>query len=210
MVGLVRILRNDRKRFLFIAVALALPLIITIILSYRIPVVSRYLIGLLPFFFLIIAYSISSVHHRIFTVRFSCIAILLLVAISVPSLNPYYSADSKYGQDWKGLSPGLHNLTGTGDRILIYPAYYAVPLTYYYNNGTERTFVDGIENKTDLEEFLRQNPDQKKMLIIAGSGNLKPAGEIGQWINSHAVLVEKQGELYLYRIINPVNPANSR
>ena len=99
MAGLVRILRTGRKRFLFITVALALPLIITVVLSYRMPVVSKYLIGLLPFFFLGISYSISSVHRRLFTVRFSCIAILLLVAISVPSLNMYYSADPKYGQD---------------------------------------------------------------------------------------------------------------
>lgn len=209
MAGLVRILRNDRKRFLFIAVALALPLIITIILSYRIPVVSRYLIGLLPFLFLTIAYSISSVHRRIFTVRFSCIAILLLVAISVPSLSQYYAEDSKYGQDWKGFSPELHNLTASGDTILVYRGYHSSPLTYYYHNETEHTFVEGIKNTTDLEKFLRQNPEREKMLIIVGSENVKPAGEIGQWINSYATLIEKHEDLYLYRIINPVNPEKS-
>jgi len=166
-------------------------------------IVSRYLIGLLPFFFLGISYTISSVHRHIFTVRFSCIAILLLVAISVPSLNLYYSADSKNGEDWKGFSPELHNLTETGDRILMYPSWGVTPLTYYYNNGTERTFVYGIKNTADFEGFTRQNPDQKKMLIIVGSSNVKSYSEIGQWINSHAVLVEKHEELYLYRVINP-------
>jgi mannosyltransferase len=208
LAGFVWILYTDRKRFLFLVIALTLPLVAIVSLSYRMPIVSRYLTGLLPFLFLGISYAICSVHYRIFTIRFSCIAVLLLVAISIPSLNLYYAENSKYGQDWKGFSPELHNLTGGSDTILVYRGYHTSPLTYYYNNGTEHTFVYGINNKTNLEEFIRQNPDQKKMLIIVGSENLEPAGEIGQWINSHAVLVEKHEELYLYRIINSVNREN--
>jgi mannosyltransferase len=200
LVGLVWLLHNDRKRFLFISVALAIPLMVTVVIYNMIPVLNRYQIGHHPIFFLGISYVIGSVHRRVFTIRFSCIAILLLVAISVPSLNLYYSADSKYGQDWKGFSPELHALTRTGDSILVYPDYEATSLLYYYNNRTEHTFVYGVKNKTDLEEFIRQNPDQKKMIIIVGGGNLKPTGEIGQWIGSHAVLVERHEELFLYRI----------
>jgi len=206
IAGLVRILRNDRKRFLFLAVAIALPLIITVALSFRMAIASRYLIGLLPFFFLGISYAVSSVQCRIFTARFSCIVILLLVAASIPSLSLYYAADSKSGQDWKGFSPELHNLTAASDRIFIYPDYEEISLRYYYHNGTEHTFVYGIKNTTDLEKTLRQNPDQKKMLIIVGNEKVKLSGEIGQWIDFHAVLVEKHEALYLYRIINPINP----
>jgi len=206
--GFVQILRNDRKRFLFLAVALALPLIITIILSFRMAIASRYLIGLLPLFFLGISYAVSSFQYRIFTARFSCIVILLLVAISIPSLSLYYATDSKSGQDWKGFSPELHNLTATGDRISVYPDYEATALGYYYRNETEHTFLYGIKNTTDLEKSFRQDPDQKKMLIIVGDEKVKPAGDIGQWIDIHAVLVEKHGALYLYRIINPINPDN--
>jgi mannosyltransferase len=209
MAGLFRILLNDRKRFLFIAGALVLPLAITVVLSYRMAIVPRYLIGLLPFFYLGIAYAIGSVNRRIFTVRFSCIAILLLVAISVPSLSLYYSADSKNGQDWKDFSQKLRNLTGTGDRILIYPGYEATSLTYYYNNRTKHTFIIHIKNETDLDGFFTQNTDLKKMLIIVGSRNVKPEGEMGQWISSHAVLVEKDEELYLYRINTTINPGKS-
>jgi uncharacterized membrane protein len=209
IIGLILILRKDRQQFLLIAGLVVLPLTITVFLSYKMAIVSRYMIGLLPFFFLGISYAISSVHRRVFTVRFSCIAILLLVVISIPSLNLYYSADSKNGQNWKWLSPELQNLTATGDRILIYPSYCTLPLMYYYNNETNHTFVYGIKDTTDLEKFLRQNPDQKKLLIIVGNENVKPGGEIGQWINFHATLVEKHEELYMYRIINPVNPERS-
>lgn len=210
LLGLVSLYRDDRKLFFFILVALVLPLVTMVVLSYRMPIVPRYLIGLLPFFYLGISYFICSVQLRLFTIRFSCIAILLLFAISVPSLIPYTPGDSKMGQDWKGFSQELHNLTGAGDQILVYPGYNTVSLTYYYHNGTEQTRIYGIENKKDLDTFLIQNPDQKTMVIIVGSNNLKPAGEISPWINAHAVLAEKHGELFLYKIINPDNMAESK
>ena len=200
LVGIVRLLCNDRKQFLFMAGAIAIPLSITIILSYKMAIVPRYLIGLLPFFFLGISYAIGSVHRRIFRVRVSCIAILVLVAISVPSIHMYYSADSKYGHDWKGLSPELYNLTGPDDRIFIYPPYNTQALMYYYNNETDHTFIEGIGNKKDLEWGSRQNPVQKNFVIIVDSGHLRRSGEIGQWIDSHAMLVEKHDDLYVYMI----------
>jgi uncharacterized membrane protein len=200
LVGIVRLLCNDRKKFLFMAGALAIPLSITIVLSYKMAIVPRYLIGLLPVLFLGISYAIGSVHRRIFTVRFSCIAILVLVAISIPSLNMYHSADSKYGHDWKGLSPELYNLTGNDDRIFIYPPYNTQALMYYYNNGTDQTFIEGIGNKKDLESVARQNPGQKNFVIIVDSGHLRRSGEIGQWLNSHSLLVEKHDDLYVYMI----------
>ena len=50
LTGLVWILHKDWKRFMFIVVALVLPLGITVVLSSRMAIVPRYLIGLLPFF----------------------------------------------------------------------------------------------------------------------------------------------------------------
>jgi uncharacterized membrane protein len=200
LLGLVQLYRNNRHQFFFMVVAIALPFVITVALSYRMAITFRYLIGLLPFFFLGISYCISSVHRHIFTVRLSCIVILIIIALSVPSLNLYYSSDSKSGEDWKGLSLELHNLTGAGDTILVYPYFYKTPLAYYYHNETEYSFVYGIKNETDLAGLAIQNPDQKFFLIIVGSGSLTPPGEIGQWINSHAVLVEKHEELSLYRV----------
>ncbi len=201
LTGLVWILYHDWKKFMFIVVAVVLPLGITVALSSRMAIVPRYLIGLLPFFFLGIAYLIGSLHYRIFTIRFSCVAIFLLVLLSIPSLNLYYSADSKYGQDWKDLSPILHNLTGTGDRILVYPAYHVLPLAYYYQNETDETLVCGVNHKEDLEESVEQNTDQKKMIIIVGSNKRDLSGYIDTWITTHAVLVTRQEQLFLYRVL---------
>jgi hypothetical protein len=202
LLGLVQILRNDRKQFFFIVVALALPLVITVALSYRMAIVPRYLIGLLPFFFLVISYFISSIHSRIFTIRFSCVAILILIIISVPSLNLYYSSASKSGEDWKGFAQKLHNMTGNEDVILIYPWFYTTPFNYYYNNRTDNTFVYGIKNKTDLEVRTQQNREKNKFLIIVDLKNRDSSGNIRQWIKTHTVLVENDEELYLYRIQN--------
>lgn len=209
LLGLVQMFYDDRKKFLLITVSFALPLLITVVLSYRMAIVSRYLIGLLPFFFLGISYSFSVLYRRKSRVRISCIMIFLLIALSIPSLCIYYSADSKYGHDWKGLSPELYNMTGTGDTILIFPGYHIVPLTYYYPNGTDQTFVFGIENKTDLEGIVVRYSDQNKMLIVVDSSNQNPEGEIGKWIKTHAVLVKKHEGLYLFRIINSSNPVIS-
>ena len=209
LLGLIQMFYHDREKFLLITVAVTLPLLITVVLSYRMAIVSRYLIGLLPFFFLGISYSFNSVHRRLSTVRLSCVVILLLIALSIPSLYLYYSEDSKYGHDWKGFSPELHNLTGTGDIILIYPGYHIIPLNYYYPNGTDNTFVFGIENKTDLEAIVIRYSDQNTMLIVVDSSNQNPAGEPGKWIETHAVLVKKHEGLYLFKILHPSNPVIS-
>lgn len=205
LLGLIQMFYHDREKFLLITVAFTLPLLITVVLSYRMAIVSRYLIGLLPFFFLGISYSFSSIYCHKSRVRLSCMIIFLLIALSIPSLYFYYSADSKYGHDWKGFSPLLFNLTGTGDMILVYPGYHITPLTYYYPNGTDHTFVYGIENKTDLEGIVVRYPDQNTMLIVVDSSNQNPAGEIGAWIKTHAVLVKKHERLYLFRINNSSN-----
>jgi hypothetical protein len=52
----------------------------------------------------------------------------------------------------------------------------------------------------DLKGLVMQNPDQKIFLIIVGSTNKNPSGKIGHWIAAHAELVERDQELYLYRI----------
>jgi mannosyltransferase len=200
LLGLVRLFFNNRRQFFFMVTAIVLPFVMAIALSYRMAITGRYLIGLLPFFFIGIAYFLGSFRHRIGTVRLSCIAILVLVVLSIPSLTDYYSADSKLGQDWKSFSSELHNQTGAGDLILVYPQYHTMSLSFYYHNETEHTFVSSIHNTTDLERLVKQNPEQKKFLIIAGSTNTNPSGEIGQWITAHTGLVKQDQKLYLYRI----------
>ena len=200
LLGLVRLFLNNRHQFFFIVIAIALPVVIAVTLSSRMAIATRYLIGLLPLFFIGIAYFIGSFRYRIVTVRLSCIAILVLVALSLPSLTPYYSVDSKIGQDWKNISSELHNQTGAGDLILIFPQSDTTSLNSYYLNETEHTFVYDINNTMDLKSLVMQNPDQKIFLIIVGSTNKNPSGKIGHWIAAHAELVERDQELYLYRI----------
>ena len=64
----------------------------------------------------------------------------------------------------------------------------------------KRNFVYDINNTMDLKSLVMQNPDQKIFLIIVGSTNKNPSGKIGHWIAAHAELVERDQELYLYRI----------
>jgi hypothetical protein len=107
------------------------------------------------------------------------------------------------------MAQGLHTLSGGQDVILVHPWFYTLPLNYYYNNRSEKTVVYGAKNKTDLEGLVKQYSNQKEMLIIVGNDKRDPSGEIDQWINSHAVLVEKHQELYLYRISNTIVPVKS-
>lgn len=200
VVGLVQLYRNSRHQFFFLATAITLPLMIAVALSFTMVIATRYLICFIPLFFLGISYCIGSVQWRIFTVRFSCIAMLVLVVVSVPALVHYYAQDSKRGEDWKGLSLELQDLAGSGDTILVFPPFYTTPLAYYYHNDTKQTYLYGIENETDLEDRVLQNPDQEFFLIIFGSGPNNPSGHIGQWTTAHAGLVEQHQELYVYRI----------
>ena len=76
----------------------------------------------------------------------------------------------------------------------------STPLEYYYQNGTDQTVVCGVKHKEDLEEPVEQNTDQKTMRIIVGSDKRDLSGYIDTWIKTHAVLVTRQEQLFLYRV----------
>jgi hypothetical protein len=58
-----------------------------------------------------------------------------------------------------------------------------------------------VKNKEDLQEPVEQNTGQKKMLIIVGSDKRDLSGYIDTWIKTHAVLVTRQEQLFLYRVL---------
>lgn len=200
VLGLVRMYQDDKRRALGIAVAIALPLAIAVILSERMAIVPRYLTGLLPFLFLGIGYAVGSVRTRIFPIRFSCIAVLLLIVISIPPLGQYYAADFKDGEDWKGIARDLPALAGPGDVILVHPWFYKIGLNYYYDPRTEQSIVKGADNTTELDRLVAEYADRQVLLILVGKDKRDPGGEIDRWITTHGVLAEQRGDLLVYRL----------
>jgi 4-amino-4-deoxy-L-arabinose transferase-like glycosyltransferase len=198
--GLFLLYRDNRERFFFIAAGIGLPVCMTIAIATRMTVASQYLIGLLPFFCLVTAYCISTIDRPVLMFRLSCIALLVLVAISVPSLCWYYTADAKNGQDWRGFAQTLENQTEAGDMILVFPQFYTDALEYYYDNGTDRTTLHGIEDRTALEIRVIQNPERRRYLVTVGNITGYRTPGISQWAAEHTALSGQYRELYLYRV----------
>ncbi|HSQ93621.1 MAG TPA: glycosyltransferase family 39 protein [Methanoregula sp.] len=198
--GLFLLYRHNRERFFFIAAAVGLPVCMTIAIAARMTVASQYLIGLLPFFCLVTGYCISTIDRPVFTSRLSCITLLVLVAISVPSLYWYYTADAKNGQDWRGFAQTLENRTEAGDTILVFPQFYTDALTYYYDNGTDRTTLYGIEDRTALEITDLQNLERRRYLVTVGNITGYRTPGISQWAAEHTALSGRYQELYLYQV----------
>ena len=201
LLGLFRLFRDERDRFFFIVTAMGLPVLTAVIATFRTSIATQHLICLLPFFFLVTGYCISSSDRRVCTVRLSCIAVLMMVAISAPSLFWYYSSDTKNGENWRDLATELQKQAGAGDVILVHKPFYTAALAYYYHNETEQTFVYGFENRTRLETLVMQNPARRKILISVGNMTGSRSPGIGPWAKDHAALLEQRQQLYIYRVV---------
>lgn len=198
LLGLIQIFMTDIDKFTLLVIAIAIPMCISYILSFGMPIVTRYLICLLPFFFIGISSAFILFQYLTKKVTFLSIVVLILIITSIPSLQLYYSSTSKNSQDWKGFSQDIHNLTDEGDIIIMVPGYYYHPFSYYYNNSTENTFVYTANNKTDLENAFSEKDGKKIFLVVCNIKNMNSPKEMIQWIEMHATIIKKHEEILLY------------
>jgi uncharacterized membrane protein len=150
VLGFYMVYKKERHYFYAFLVFLLAGFLVSIVLSFSIPMLPRYLIVLLPIVFILIAYGLSCTLRKN---KFLVPAILigLLVVGFLTALPVYYTSYSK--EDWRGYSQSLYNATEPGDTIVVIPNYNRLPLDYYYNNTTARTMEYGAYNLTELQVF---------------------------------------------------------
>jgi mannosyltransferase len=196
VVGLVFLFFENRDKFLFSAMLLALPLVASVILSSKITMNPRYLIYLLPIYFTTIAMSYPVLLKLIPNRKMLYIIIILIGIINVPLLAGYYSGFVK--EDWRGLSGIVQSQTHDGDLVVVLPGYVLQPFTYYYSNTTDNTIQSGAYTGKELDGFYQTKGNNSMYLVVTGDIQAaNPNGDAVAWLDNHTRMVSQDTGIYL-------------
>jgi uncharacterized membrane protein len=184
IVGVAWLVPRDRALAVLILSSLAVPLLASVVLSYRMPMMPRYLIYLQPFLFLGVAASFP-VFCRMIRNRYLAVAAVLLVLMaSVPFLASYYTTPQK--GDWRGFSGFLGERTSPGDLVVVVPGYVRQPLAYYYSNQSDGTILHGVYTTAELEKVAASAGGHRIFYVVTlDILSTDATGAVRQWLDGH-------------------------
>jgi hypothetical protein len=176
---------------------LALPLVISVIISSRMTMNPRYLIYLLPVYFALIAMSYPLVQRLIPNRKLLYAVIAVIFVINSPLLAEYYSSFTK--EDWRGFSQVIHTATKSGDFIVVAPAYVSQPFSYYYKNATDGTVVLGAYTADELEAAYQRKGNNSVYYVVTGDiSAANPKGDAIAWLRDKARFEGQHTGIYLF------------
>ena len=195
-VGLAFLFLEDRNKCLFSAMYLVLPLIISVIVSSRMTMNPRYLIYLLPVYFMLVAASFPVIFRFIPNRKLLYAFIVLIFAINAPLLSGYYTSFTK--EDWRGFSQIVQGVTKEGDLIVVIPGYVSQPFSYYYDNATDRTIQTGAYTGKELDNIYQQKGNNSIFYVVTGDiSAANPNGDALAWLNEKSKLETQHTGIYL-------------
>jgi mannosyltransferase len=196
-LGVFMTWRSDRTGALLLLSLLALPLIVSFFLASRMPMIPRYLIYLLPVFFVGIGASYTAFSSLARSRKVIYLFILAGVILSLPFFASYYSTIQK--DDWRGFSSELSQRTADGDIVVVLPGYITQPLDYYYRNMTDGTIELGATTAEELEEIREAYPDRRALYVVtADIVAANPGGDALAWIDQNTVFAGRYTGIYLF------------
>jgi len=197
LVGVILTWREDRNGALLLVFMMVLPLAASLILSSRMPMIPRYLIYLLPVYFIGIASAYPGLHALVKDRRAVYLAIAAAFLVSAPFLATYYTTPQK--NDWRGFSADLSGVTEEGDLVVVLPPYMAQPLDYYYRNATDGTLELGANTGEDLETIREQYPDRRAFYIVTTDIlAVDPTGDALGWLDKNTEFAGQRMGIYLF------------
>lgn len=186
IIGVAVLWIDEKKRdiALLLVFSIILPLICSMILSAYIPMSPRYLIFILPFWFVSIATASGIIPKDVDHRKVATIAIILIFLISVPYLSTYYTNYSK--NDWRGFSETLTSITHDGDYVITCPGYMSLPLDYYYDNTTDKTIETSGNSEYELMKVERERGNSSAYYIVTGDITAaNPEGDVLRWLSEN-------------------------
>ena len=188
IIGIIQAFLIDKDKGVFLVLLTVLTFVISYILSFKMPMLPRYLIFLSIVFFIGIAVS-----YRVFYSLWNNKAvvygfIVVLFIISAPVLAGYYSGYSK--DDWRGFSETLQEKVSPGDAVVAVPSYMAVPLDYYYSSAKGNTREYGATTAGDLENISSESGNSTIYYVVTSDiSAADPNGDAVMWLKNNTRLV---------------------
>lgn len=187
-VGITQAFITDRNKGIFLVSTTALVFIMSVILSYKIPMVPRYLIFFDLIFVLGIAFTYRTVYSLWNSRSVVYLFLVFFVVVGAPVLTGYYSGFSK--DDWRGFSTTMAQTAKPGDLIVSVPNYVAQPFDYYYSNKTYKTYEFGANSAGELDRIYSQRDNRTVYFIVTGDiYSADPTGDSVTWLRGHTTAV---------------------
>jgi 4-amino-4-deoxy-L-arabinose transferase-like glycosyltransferase len=196
VVGIIQAFLLDKNKGIFLVLLTVLTFVISYFLSYRIPMVPRYLIFLSIVFFIGIAISYKPVYALIHNRGVVYGFIVLMVILSAPFLMTYYSGFAK--DDWRGFSGIMKQTAQPGDFIVVIPSYIDQPFNYYYSNSTYGTIELHADNAKRLERIYAEKGNNTIYYIVTSDIlSANPDGDAVAWLEENTKLVRQTNGITL-------------
>lgn len=199
IMGFIQIFKIDKiKFFLFVSI-----IIVTFLaswgLSYKMPMIPRYLIFMLPIFFIGVAAGFRLIYSAINNRWFIYLIIAAIILIATPFMISYYSSFSK--EDWRGFSKNIESMTKNGDLVVFAPGYISLPFDYYYSNTTDNTVEFGANTRNDLEKISSSKGNSSVFIILTSDiFATDPGGGSLQYLKENATFAGQNTGINLFII----------
>jgi 4-amino-4-deoxy-L-arabinose transferase-like glycosyltransferase len=197
LIGLTTLFIKEKENGILLIWILAFTFIASIVLSFKIPMVPRYLIFLDIVLVLGIAYSYK-LFYSLSQNKIIIYAMIFIIAIlSAPFLMSYYSGYSK--DDWRGFSKTLSSTTQPGDSIVIVPGYMYQPLNYYYSNATDGTTEYLASNEAELASARALQTKTSYYIVTGDIMSANPNGDALRWIQNNTQQVYQSSNIFVFK-----------
>lgn len=203
ILGLVFFWKKERAKTLLMAGLLVIPVIASLYLAERMPMTARYLICLLPVFFLGISLSLPPLAGLSGRKDTTILLIVLFFLVQAPFLAsyyvPYYTGYSK--EDWRGMAHLIEGTSANGDHIIVVPYYTRLPLDIYYNNTSDGTYETGVRNESGILTVIQRLENNQAYFVVSGHiAAADPDGSTAQWLKNNTERIGMTRNIELYRL----------
>jgi len=196
IIGIIQTFFADKEKAIFLIWSTVSIFIVSYFLSFKIPMIPRYLQFLTIIFFIGIAMSYKMIYTFIPTRKVIYGMIVLFMVLGVPFYMNYYTHETK--SDWRGFSQILEKNTKPGDYIVYVPAYLFIPTEYYYSNKTHETITFRATTGKDLDAIKSNNNSVFYIMTVDALAS-DPTGSSRDWIQQNAKLINQHGDIYLFK-----------
>ena len=199
LLGLIQILKSDKTKFCLFLAIIIMTFLASWGLSYKMPMIPRYLIFMLPVLYSAVAAAYRPIYTLFNNRSVIYIFIAAIILIAAPFMITYYSSFSK--EDWRGFSKSIASMTKDGDIVVLAPGYISQPFDYYYSNSTDKTIEFGADTKNDLEKISSVKGNSSVFIIVTSDiVAADPGGGSLEYLNKNATYVGQNSGINLFVI----------
>lgn len=197
VLGMMWMVPREPKKAYLILLIIGVTVITSIWMSYKMPMLPRYMVFMLIPLSLGIATSYKSIKnlgdHT--PIKITAVIIILFAVIAVPYYSSYYQQYSK--ENWRGIANELESITSPGDTIVVVPYYVRGTLGFYYSPTRDKTTYTAGQN---LDEISAIKASQGKSIYYVVTSDINaedPSGKTVAFLDEYSRMFRNYGSVWI-------------